>query len=709
MDRIIKPMRLAVLTLLLVVLSAVTLTSLYKAQIIDGAKNSAAAQNSIASTVVVPAARGNIHDRYGRALTTNRACNNLIINSDELFEQPDPNAVILELVQTVLDAGDTYIDTVPITMEPPFEFVPNMTDIQKTRLDAYIKAREAFGLSSSSSAVEIMADFRERYKIDNNYTATEMRIIAGIRYEINIRYLVNTSDYVFAEDVSIDLITRLLENSVPGFRVISSYVREYNTTAAAHVLGYIGMMNEREVNTYMNQDYPLNALVGKDGIEMAFESELHGVDGLAQIISTRGGTVISMDYEKEVSPGNNVFVTLDIGMQEVGENAMKSHIETENVVRQELIDLYEASPGMVDPDDVKQLITGGAVVAIHIPTGEPLCIASYPTFDVSAVFDSNTATQETESGSMFNRALQGAYAPGSTFKPVTALAALDHKTSSGNSIITLTSTIYDNVIFDEFADEGYAPRCWIYPHTHGDVDVVEAVRVSCNYFFYTVGKDLGIDAMSRYAARFGLGEPTGIELYEELGHMATQEHLAVLEDRPWYIGDTLQAAIGQSVTTFTPLQLANYVAAIANDGLRYEASVLKSVRSYDYSESFYERIPVVADDFQLSDERFYDAVQLGMYKAANASPGTVVYNVFSDFQVNVAAKTGTAQLGTKITNNGIFICYAPYENPEIAVAVVLEKGGAGAECAEIARSVLDYYFNFKNSAASSEKENSLLR
>ena len=696
MERIIKTWRLAAMILLILGLTVVFLVSLYRLQIVEGAAYYAQSQNSIVTTSTIVAARGNILDRYGRILVSNRVCNNLTINSEELFEQDDPNAIILELVQAVKDSGNTYTDTLPITTEAPFEYVSDMTDLQKTRLDAYLKANE---LPTSTTSLELMAYFRDAFKIDNNYTSEQMRIVAGVRYEIKIRYVINTSDYVFAENVSIDLITKLMENNVSGFNVQSSYMREYNTDYAAHLLGYIGMMDEAEYKEYRNEGYPLNALVGKEGVEKAFEAYLHGTDGTAVITTTRGGTVISTKYTKEPEPGNQVYLTIDLGLQETAEISLVNFITTTNKLREIDNANFEAQG---QPDEVKDMITGGALVAINVKTGEPLCIASAPSYSLSTLMEDYSELLKDKTAPLYNRALNGTYAPGSTFKPVTAIAALDQ------NIITTSSTIYCAGVFDKYEEYGYAPTCWIYPHgSHGDVNTAKAIEVSCNYYFYTVGDLLGIDKLSEYAMRFGLGVPTGIELNESTGIMSTQKYKEETTDTPWYNSDTLQAAIGQSFSVFTPLQLANYMATIANNGMRNGTTILKAARSYDYSKSVFERKTVVAEDVDVSQE-YYDAVHTGLYNVANAVNGTA-HQIFGDYPYKVAAKTGTAQLGEAVTNNGVFICYAPYDDPEIAIAVVVEKGGAGSAIASIAKDVLDYYFSFKNSSVTLETENSLLK
>lgn len=696
MDKLIKPLRLTILIAFLILMTSIIAVTLYRLQIIEGAEYYEESQNTTKNTVTVAAARGNILDRYGRLLVSNKTCNNLVFNNQELFRQDDPNAIILELTQAVLDSGGTYTDTLPITDEPPFEYVDDMTALQKTRLNAYLEANE---LPQSTTAVELMAFFREAFMIDNNYTAKEMRTIAGIRYEIKIRYIINTSDYIFAEDVSMDLITKLLEKNVPGFTVQSAYVREYATKYAAHVLGFVRQMTEEEYKEYKNYDYPLNAVVGKEGIEYAFEKYLHGQDGRAVVTSTKEGTVINTTYLEEPKPGDNVTSTIDIGLQETAENSLNSYITGENAAREQQNDSYRAQ-GL--NDKVKDLITGGAAAVVEVGTGEVLALASWPTFDLETMIENYNELKTAENSPLYNRALFGLYAPGSTFKPLTALAALSE------GVISTGTTIYDAGSFDKYAEQGYAPRCWVYPDSHGTINVTKAIEVSCNYFFYSVGDNLGIDAMSDYAKRFGLGEPTGIELPEKTGNMSKRESAEFYENRSWYPGDTLQAAIGQSFSLFTPLQLCNYTATIASNGTRYRATVLKSVRSCDYSESVYKPEPEVAEETGVKQE-YFDAVKLGMYNVANSPYGGTAYNLFGRYPVKIAAKTGTSQIGEGITSNGVFVCYAPYDNPEIAIAVVVEKGNAGGSVGVVVKDILDYYFSFKNSTASLETENSLLK
>jgi len=716
MDRTISRGRLAFIIFLLIVLLSIYGVSLYRLQIIEGAEYYERSQNSIVTTQTVTAARGNILDRYGRLLVSNRACNNIVLDVNELFysgEIDDPNALLLQLAEIVHSCGDTHADMLPITSTAPFAYVENMTDLQKSLLSSYIEHNNDINdaeLGDSPTAVELMAYFRERYKIGPEYDSEQMRIITGLRYEINVRSIVPTADYIFVEDASIELITKLMESNLPGFDVQVSYIREYKTQYAAHVLGYIGAMTLDEYNGvdgvqgYKQKGYPMSALIGIGGAEYAFEDYLHGKDGTASITRTSSGIVTSTVYTSEPEPGNHVYLSIDIGLNEVAENALASNISKINADREK----NNAQAEMYgNTKDILQLITGGAVVAIDVKSGEPLCIASYPGYDLENIIEKYNEIMEAENQPLFNRALAGAYAPGSTFKPVTALAGLETGT------VTLNTTHYCTGIFEKYAateDGGYAPRC---AGIHGDVNVTGAIEHSCNVYFYTVGDFLGIDRLGIFAKEMGLGEYTGIELGEIKGAMASPERKKELYahdplEQGWYQGNTIAAAIGQSVSQFTPIQLANYCATLANSGERYEASILKSVRSYDYSETIYDRRPVVANNADY-DKEYYEAIQLGMRHVVSSGESPTVFRVFDGVKYTVAAKTGTAQTGEERTNDGLFICYAPYEDPEIAVAVVIEKGGSGAEQAIIAKEVLDYYFNFKNSTTALERELEILR
>lgn len=708
MEKLVKPARMALMAIIVLLFVIISLITLYKLQIVEGRAYYEESRNTVVTNKTVSAARGNLLDRYGRVLVENRVCNNLVIDTVELFQDDDTdfsraNANILLLVNTVLSYGDSYTDTLPITASPPFEYT-EMTAIQRATLDAYIAEKsEREDLSKNPSAVELMAYMRKRYGIDSSYTAEETRIIAGVRYELNSRYIHNfaTSPYIFAEDVSMDLITALMERDIPGFEVQSGFILEYNTSYAAHILGYVGMMDNAQLEKYTDLGYSNDAYVGQAGAEAAFENYLHGTDGKARVTSTATGVVTSTTYTQEPIPGNHVHLTLDIGLQEASENALNSYILNENELRQEKRLEIETYGG--DLADVKQPITGGGAVVVDVATGEPLAIASWPTYELTDFLQHYSEIASAENDPMFNRALMGTYAPGSTFKPCTAIAGL-----SEGKIDTGTEVTCDGV-FTKYKEYGSIYHCWIWGQgRHGDMNVIDALTNSCNIFFYTVGDYLQISLMAKYAKAFGLGEPTGIELGEEIGVMTTDQLFQERYGRDVYAGEAVQAAIGQAESLFSPLQMAEYCAAVANCGTRHSASILKSVHSYDFSETIYEREPEVLSQID-TEQEFWDAVHMGMRGVVTNPAVGSCYLTFLDSPYTVAAKTGTAQIGEDRTNNAVFMCYAPYENPEVAVAVAVEHGSAGSSIASIARDILDYYFAFRDSTVALEREGALLK
>lgn len=706
-SRIIKPSRRTAMIIIVLLALAVYLGFLYELQIIKGEEYYNRSSETTQSESPVTAARGNILDRYGRIMVSNKECYNLEIDIDKLFANDDPNAVILELVEMVQGFGDDYIDDLPITMTPPFEYDGNMTEIQRTMLNAYFADRGKV-LPDNPTAVELLSYMRTRYDIDNSYTAEQMRIIAGIRYSINVRYSINTSDYIFVEDASMELISAIMENKLVGIEVRRAYVRDFNTDYAAHILGYVGPMTQEEFEKYSLQKYANNAMVGKDGVEYAFENYLHGADGTVVETRNSSGTILSTVYTEEPEPGNHVYVTLDLALQEQVERILSNGVQRlkELVQQKKMEGTLRGEP--VDPE-FKDEITGAAIAVVDVDTGEPLALASWPTFNASSIIEDYQELLDTPNAPLFNRALMGAYAPGSTFKPCTSIAALN------NGIINTEYTIKCEGVYTRYAAAGYSPECWIWNNkkgehlTHGHDTVTDALRDSCNYFFYTVGDGLGIKKLEETARQFGLGESTGIELVETVGNMSNTRNHVDYAGTEWRDGDTLQAAIGQSDSVFSPLQLAEYCAAVANGGTRHSASILKAVRSFDYSQKVYERGEEVMSVVE-SAEYNWAAVHEGMWEVLhNWEYNGTNAEIWADCAWNVAGKTGTAQKGEKIANDGIFMCYAPYDDPQIAIAVVVERGVSGASVQFMARQIMDVYINLCQYVDTSEPEMALLQ
>jgi len=513
------------------------------------------------------------------------------------------------------------------------------------------------------TAGELIDWMRTHYSIPEEYTPADARLAAGVRWELELRTLFGIADYVFASDLDQDMIAAVSERCYPGVSIEVGSRRSYRTPYAAHLLGRIGRMDQEELDKYTELGYPMDSLVGKDGAEGAFESYLHGVDGKRVTVRSADGEILSSYLTSEPKAGSDVVLTLDLNCQQVTEESLASEIAKINEER------------LRKSGDV-QLAEGGAAVVIQVGTGDILAAASYPSFDLSSFYDSYAQLVEDPTRPMFNRALQGCYAPGSTFKAVTATAGLSE------GVITPNTTIYDKGIIDEY--DGYTYTCWVYPGSHGTINVKEALQMSCNYFFYVTGRNVGIDALDSYASAYGLGQPTGIELYESTGVLASKEYKETNIGETWYVGDTLQASIGQSYHLFTPLQLASYAATIASNGQRYAARLLHSVSGPDG----FSNEPQVLSTVDATDETF-SAVREGMYMASRY--GSASY-VFGNYRIPVCSKTGTAQVSEDAVNNAVFIAFAPMEDPEIALAVVVENGANGYYLAEVARDIFDWYF-----------------
>ena len=489
-------------------------------------------------------------------------------------------------------------------------------------------------------------------------------------------------NYMLAEDVDAESLAAVMELAVPGVVVENGTVREYNTTYAAHILGYIGPIWSEEAAEYREKGYSMNALVGKSGVEQAFEEYLHGSSGIKRTTVSSTGEILNRYYVTEPVPGNNVELTIDISLQAVAEQALEKVI----------LDLRENGVGRNKEGKDAQ---GGAVVVQMCKTGEILAMASYPTYDLATRAENAVALNEDETAPMFNRAL-AAYPPGSVYKMVTAIAGLEE------GIITPSTIIEDKGIYTYYVDP--QPMCWIWRQahtTHGRINVSQAIVDSCNYFYYEVGRLTGIKKLDEYATAFGLGQSTGIEIGDVSGVLASPEW-AEAHDREWTDGQTITAAIGQSYNLFTPLQLANYVATLVSGGEHYEAHLLKNVKSYDNSRvvGVYGKGPL--NDLNISDSTMA-AVTKGMHDLTYDS----LRSAFSRCVVEAGAKTGSAQVGTDIAN-GTFVAYAPYDDPEIAVAIVIEHATWGSNLATTGVDILNAYFTADETGSAVTGENQLL-
>ena len=683
MERITR-FRIRILSLAFAVVAFLYGIRLYDLQVIETG-GSTDNTTTFTTYTTVKAARGDILDKNGNVLVSNRASYNLVINHYVLLTAEGTNDFLYKLVKCCQEAGIEYTEHLPISMDRPFtSTVAEQNSSWQRHFQTFLNMVE---LDSDISAPLLVEQLRKYYKIPATWTHEEARRVIGLRYEMDLRSCVpSLPNYIFLEDVSDEALSAIMELNIPGLNVEASTVREYNTKYAAHILGYVGKMNPQQWEKYKdNPDYTMDSSIGQDGFEAAFEEYLHGVDGLREDTVTVSGELVSSRYIVQPKAGANVEVSIDINLQRAAEETMA----------QVITDLRNQEEGE-DGKDAQ----GGAVVAIDVQTGQVLVCASYPTYDLSTFFSDYNSILNAEGGPLFNRALQGTYPPGSTYKMSMAIASID------SGVINSEDKIYDYGVWDQdgtsrdkYRDfQLYCLQYTNYGQLHENMNAAEALMVSCNYFFYELGDKTGLSAMDKTAKGLGLGEFTGVELYEEKGHRANKETKKLLykgEAASWFQADQITAAIGQSDNKFTPIQLCSYTAALANRGTRYRASFLNRVVSADYRDLVYQNSPAILSTFDISDDA-YKAYTEGMYMVThgNGEWSGTASKLFKDYPIAVAAKTGTAQTdaGTDASDNGAFVCYAPYENPRIAIAVYGEKAGHGSTLAQVGKSILDVYF-----------------
>ena len=648
---------------------------LYDAQVVHGSENRAKSIASNASSETVTASRGIVTDRNGKVLVSNRLAYTLVFDRSGFKKDEDAlNAAILRLIDLCRETDTAWSDSLPMTAGS----APQLTTAARSRsFKSYLEKRK---LPENANAAELLEALRELYHIDSGCTVAQARDIAGVRYELDSR-----SSYTFAEDVSAEIISQITDGHFDGVTIKTASARVYNTKLASHILGTIGPIWQEEWSSdestgyvgYADKGYAMNDLVGKDGVEKAFEEYLHGEDGRRLVTTDENGKLTGELYTREPQPGGTVALTLDIDLQAVAEQTLASTIQ-----------------GMMDKDSYQR---GGAAVVMGVGNGEVLAMASYPTYDLETFNRDYETLAEDDRLPMFNRATQGIYAPGSTFKLCTSVAALE------SGVITPTTIIEDRGVYTYYKDP--QPACWIWRQarmTHGRINVSQAIVDSCNYFYYEVGRLTGIKKLDEYATAFGLGQSTGIEIGDVSGVLASPEW-AEAHDREWTDGQTITAAIGQSYNLFTPLQLANYVATLVSGGEHYEAHLLKNVKSYDNSRviGVYGKGPL--NDLNISDSTMA-AVTKGMHDLTYDS----LRSAFSRCVVEAGAKTGSAQVGTDIAN-GTFVAYAPYDDPEIAIAIVVEKGGSGSLLANAAVDIINAWFTRDGTGATAAGEDALMR
>ena len=704
--------RARAIALLLIFVTILTLYSarLFNLQIIETDSNTDNTDVYVTQTRV-KAARGDILDRNGNILVGNRASYDLVFNHYVITSSDNTNDSLMKLIQKTRELGITYLDHFPVTKDRPFEYtLTEYTTAWQGYFQSYLRDRS---IDSDITAPLLMQRMRERYKIPEEWSDVDARAVIGLRYEFDLRGVVNLSNYVFMEDVSDEHLSALLELNTPGLMVEASTVREYHTRYAAHILGTMGAMTnaqwEKVKAAYKDgtgPEYYMDAQIGQSGFEAAFESYLHGVDGLRRDVVDKNGAIISQEYYegKEPKAGNNVETTIDINLQIIAEDALAMIIDW--------LQNPEDSKTDKNQEQTGRDVEGAAVVVIKVKTGEILACASYPTYNPMTYNQDYEEILKMDFDPLFNRAFHATYAPGSSFKMVTLYAAMELGGGQIGRLFEYGETIDTQGKYRRYEDQGFAPAClrWnAYGRVHGVIDAAKALEVSCNYFFYYLSDWFISGATLDEAAKgFGLGEKTGIELDEAVGMRANAETKAKLYKgamASWGVGDKLNASIGQSENRLTPLQLCVYVATVANKGVRMKATFLNRVVASDYRTLVYQNEPVVASTLKMSNATYSTIVQ-GMKQVITGELGTA-RTTMRGTSVEVAAKTGTAETGRLGSDDGSFVCFAPVDDPEIAIAVFGEKAAHGSTLGLVAKDIIEYYFYQAQASAVNTYENQI--
>ena len=734
--------------------------TLYDLQINNGESYWQLTQRKIAESQTVEAARGQILDRNGQVLVSNKVIYEVFPDLNLMGE--DRCGVLLALIEAARKEGVEWTDSLPITRTAPFRFTsdsPYFTlsrdeegGIVKTltrlgrlavkmdwvsdptrepqaqeepappgepglmdRLKSFLKGEKSGETGKKSKEPKPLLDatgllgamcesfgIRGEGALDRkaaekagqsvpalnigSMSQTDARALAGVLYELYLRAkdVYTANEYVFASDVGIDFISRVKEQDLAGVVIRPTTVRQYHTQYAAHLLGRVTPIYADEVEYYTGLDldgdgvgdYNMNDTVGREGAEQAFEQYLRGKPGVRTVERNTRGKVISETWQTEPEPGDNVILTLDIGLQAYVENL-----------------LAESVPKLASEE-----AEGAACVVLDVKGAQVLAAGSYPTFNLASYGADFAQNAEDPLKPLLNRAFRGLYPPGSTFKMITTIAGLEE------GIVTPRTQIRDMGRFTYYTANG--PMCWIYRQygsTHQLVNAAKAIEVSCNYYMFEVSRQLGIDRLVDYATSFGLGQRTGIELSEEQGVMASPAFTESMGGT-WYEGNTQSVSIGQESTQVTPLQLAGYIATLVNGGTRNAIHLLKQVKSSDFSRVVQDYQPQVLGTIELKEENL-NAVKEGMLALTQKS----LRRSFQDLPFRVGAKTGSAQVSAQTESNAVFVCFAPYEDPEIVVAMAVEHGGSGGELAGMAADVLRYYFSAKQTREDIPAENTLVR
>ncbi len=678
--------------IVVIVISVIFIATLFNLQIVNGENYREQSEKRMLRTKNITAPRGEIYDRNGVILATNKLSYDVELYKVRVSTK-EQNDGILRLVEILNENSDKVYSTFPVNDDLNGFNFENTEEEQKWKKE--------MKLDSTLTFDQVIDKYIEKYELqdysDNRLNQIKM---IEIKYEANLNGYSLFNSATIAKDISQKSVAKIGEEKykIYGISIVSVPKRYYpNGNLLSHTIGYVSKISSTEYEKEKEEGYNVNSVIGKAGIEQSFEKYLRGKDGVIKEETDTLGNVSSQTETTEAKSGDNVTLTIDYRLQKVAEESLLNAInglQNGTLVGKKFSDA-----------------NAGAVVVLDVDSGEVLASASYPTYDINSLIGGISlkdwnALQNNSLHPMLNRVVSGTYSPGSTFKMLVGMAGLM------NGKITVDEKYYDPGIYPY----GYHPKCWLYTDrhmTHGWINIEGAIKGSCNCYFYEVGRRIGISEIVKYAKLFGLGQKTGIELSGEVaGTIAGADDKS--EDglkSPWYLGDTLSAAIGQSGSSYTPIQLANYIATIANGGKLNKVSLIKSVDNEvaGTSESLadinkytseYTGVNFEEKDLNINSE-YIDAIKKGMLSVTSETGGTS-YIVFKNSDIQVAGKTGTAQVPNG-NNNGIFVGFAPYDNPKIAVVAVIEHGGEGTYTANVVKPIMEEYFNIDKESKQNEK------
>ena len=647
-------------------------------QLVNGDSFKSQATNTTDYKFTVTAARGDIVDSKGTRIASSTTGYNVVLNK-LLMGDEDLDAMLQKIVGLLEKNGESWNDTLFIGQPDAagnYSFTADSENTTEQRALATMK--ENLGLQQYATANDVMEKLVEDYDL-SAFPLYWQRILGGIHYEMQLQAFSNVNNFIMAENVSEATVATIKENSLslPGVEIVETSTRSYEQgTVLPHVLGRVGKItaekwkvtDENGQVTYplREKGYNMNDIIGISGLESAYEDELRGKDGVETITRNSDGVIVNTALTTVPEPGHTVQLTIDSDFQKAVDQALASNVQT-------ISKAYGTDGARAN---------AGAVVVLDVKTGGVLAASNYPSFDQNLYSSQYSEYSADENMPLFNRALQGLYTPGSTYKPSVAVAALD------TGLINRYSTVLCNGVYTYYKD--YHPKCTRHGHS-GNIDVVTAIKWSCNIFFYDVGRRLTSDVYDSYAYKLGLGQRTGVEVSEALGHLTTKNDSNYTESLD------VQAAIGQGNTAVTPIQLATYAGTLANRGTRYRTHFVKAILDSNTGKTLQETQPEVVEVIEDKGETF-DLVKEGMIGVSQTIPALASY------PYTIACKTGSPQrsesyyVGSTLKHytNATMIAYGPAEDPQIAIGIVVEYGGAGARTGQLVADIFNAYFAMQN-------------